>query len=276
MLNSKRNVVSLTVVIVFIIFVVFYIYRDLSRPDVLPLDNKSETENSISNKEVQVDKTGKGEGYTVKVEDSSQKSSQQSLVPPEVEVPVVDYGNLEPAFMKILTENVQFLIKELKTNPQNEGGWLQLAIYKKTLRDYKASIEILDYVAILWPKDYIPFNNLADLYQFYVKNYPLAEKNWLKVIELKPDYTDAYKNLFALYDTVYTEKREKALPVLLKGIDSNPKAIDLMISAARYYKTAGDKLYANIYYSKAVSEAKLQGNQQLQASIQSELDALSR
>lgn len=274
MTNQKKNILSLVAVIILIILAIFYIYHDLNRSRTDSADEPSAPLNSSIS--IQTDEPNQTSGYTVEVDESVKKPPQQEPKMPDLSLPIVDYGNLDPAAIKVLTENVQGLVKDLKNDPLNEEKWLKLGIYRKMLRDYKAAVEILNYIVVLWPKDYVPFNNLADLYQYYIKNYPLAEKNWLKVIELKPDYSEAYQNLFTLYSTAYKDKQDQALPTLLKGVSQNPHSTDLMVVVARYYKSVGDNNQAISYYNKAIEVAKLEKNEQLEASLRAELAEISK
>ena len=189
---------------------------------------------------------------------------------PDLSLPVTNYSRLDEAAFKAISQNMAKIISELKNNPNNELGWLNLGVYRKMLGDYAGAVQILDYIVVSWPSDYAPYNNLADLYQFYIKNYPLAEKNWLKVIELKPDYLQAYENLHSLYKDLYQEKQAQSLPILLQGLKANPQSIDLMVFIARYYKSLGDKDNTQVYYSKAIQEAKNQNNPDLTGLLEQE------
>ena len=189
---------------------------------------------------------------------------------PDLSLPVTNYSRLDEVAFKTVSQNMAKIISELKNNPNNELGWLNLGVYRKMLGDYAGAVQILDYIVVSWPSDYAPYNNLADLYQFYIKNYPLAEKNWLKVIELKPDYLQAYENLHSLYKDLYQEKQAQSLPILLQGLKANPQSIDLMVFIARYYKSLGDKDNTQVYYSKAIQEAKNQNNPDLTGLLEQE------
>ncbi len=162
------------------------------------------------------------------------------------------------------------LIKKLKIEPQNRDMWLDLAIDWKIIGDYQVSVEILNYIVILWPNDYVPFNNLADLYQFYIKNYQLAEKNWLKVIDLNPGYTDAYQNLYYLYE----QNQGEALKILLLGLKNNPKNTGFMILIARHYLSVGDKDSAIRYFNMAMAEAKAMKNDKLEKLLTEEMSEI--
>lgn len=267
MTNQRKNLLAMLFVLIVVGAVSVYIFKDLRKSvtnNVQPVDKSNELEPIYLDNQ-----TSRGYKITVLPEEAS-KSPSASVKMPDLDLAVKNESNLNDAAFKVISQNTAKITKELKDEPNNELNWLNLAVYRKMLGDYAGSVKILDYVTILWPTDYAPFNNLADLYQFYIKNYPLAEKNWLKVVELKPDYIQAYENLHALYKDLYQEKQAQALPILLRGLNANPKGIDLMVFIARYHKNLGDKDNARIYYSKAIQEAKNQNNQNLTVTLEQE------
>lgn len=256
--------------VVFLVAVVsLYIYKDLGKSATSGL-TKQENNSAKSATSTAITDPNKDLKISVeKVQNSEQTASNLGKMP-NLERPIENLSKLDGVSFQKTAQDIVELTKKLKLEPQNRNMWLDLAVFRKMLGDYSASLEILNYVAVLWPKDYISFNNLADLYQYYLKNYPLAEKNWLKVIELKPDYPPAYENLFTLYTVDHKEKQALALPVLLKGLTQNPDSTDLMVYIARYYNAMGNKEQASIYYNKAIDVAKLEKNEQLEASLRAE------
>ncbi|MBI2476313.1 MAG: tetratricopeptide repeat protein [Candidatus Taylorbacteria bacterium] len=270
MTNQSKDFLALTFGIVLVGAISFYIYKDWHKITNLPL-TQSENQSPKTQISIQTDKPEQ----SYKVETVPDATPGPKM--PNMSLSVVNYSHIDNAAFEIVAKNIATLASELKKNPEDELKWLNLGILRKMLGDYQASVEILNYVAILWPTDYTPFNNLADLYQYYIKNYPLAEKNWLKVIELKPDYPEAYKSLYNLYkDPNNKEKEAKALPILLAGLENNPKSTELMVYIARHYRSLGDKDKAIIYYTKAIDEAKFEKNEQLESSLRSEAAEMSK
>lgn len=262
----------------------FYIYRDLHKTipnSEIQKDISQNLSTAVGTKEgaVSINTDEPGQNYKIEsVPDvvSSTKTPQKSPKTPNLKLPVVNYSHIDNTAFEVAAQNIGILANDLQKDPKDELKWLNLAIFRKMLGDYQASVEILNYIAILWPKDYVPYNNLADLYQFYLKTYPLAEKNWLKVIELKPDYPEAYENLFNLYASAYKEKQALALPILLKGLTYNPRSTDLMLFLARYYRSVGDTEKATTYYNKAIDQANLEKNEQVETSLRSEMSEMSK
>ena len=243
----------------------FYVYKDLHKSSVTP-SSPVASKDSLT-----IDPANSGSGYIVKMLDDKPAAVTQKPLPlPNLNLPVGNNAHLDTAFFNAAASNIRDLSAALKKNPDNEELWLRLGIQRKMLGDYQVVAGILNYVILEWPADYVPYTNLADVYQFYLKNYPLAEKNLLKVIALKPDNPQTYENLYNLYTGPYTEKKANALGTLLQGLTNNPTSIDLMVYIARYYKGVGDMASAATYYQKAISEAKSEHNGNLELSLKIE------
>ena len=164
---------------------------------------------------------------------------------------------------------IKIISQTLKDTPDYLDGWLQLGILRKYIGDYEGAVFAWEYAAKIRPKDYVAFNNLGDIYHFYLKNLQKSESAIKKVIELRQDYTPAYKNLFELYTLSYKEKVSLADDALIDGIAKNPKAYDLMIALAMYYKENGDKTGARKYFEMA-----LKLNPPNKSAIEAELNSI--
>lgn len=273
MIDIKKNLIAVVSITILASGILVYIYRDLHKSGL----NSQVQDEGVVSQGINLSSSGEHDGYKVTVENISPSTpSGISKDLPNLDLPIVNYSHLDQAIFKTNADNITSLSVDLSKDPENQLKWLNLAITRKAIGDYDASIQVLNYVTILWPNDYVAFNNLADLYQFYVSNYPLAEKNWLKVIEINPSYIDAYKNLYTLYLELYKEKKSSALPILLLGIKKNPDNYELMVEVARYYKTIGDKAQASTYYNKAINEALFLKNSKLEEALRLELADLTK
>lgn len=114
------------------------------------------------------------------------------------------------------------LSSQLAREPNYLQGWLQVGILRKFFGDYEGASLAWQYASLMRPTDFIAFSNLGDLYHYYLKDYPTAEKYLRRAVDIKPDYVAGYKNLFDLYTLSYKEKESLAEPVLLEGIQKNP------------------------------------------------------
>ena len=126
-------------------------------------------------------------------------------------------------------------LKEGPQNPQSYYQWLELASYRKVSEDYKGAAEIWLYMVKLWPKDKAAYENLGNLNHFYLKNFSVAEKYMLKVIELEPKNTVGYLNLYELYKLSYKEKADQAPKVLERGLAALPDDLALLHTLAEFY-----------------------------------------
>jgi len=204
-----------------------------------------------------------------------------------IEVVPLDTSKLPPApalnrstdFKNTLTLEVKSLIvarieanvQELKKDPKNVSEWIMLGVNRKTLGDYEGARDAWEYAKALAPADIVAWNNLGDLYHFYLKDYKKSEENWKQTIVLKTEYIQGYSGLVDLYKYSLKEKISEIPVILKKGIAKNPDAVDLQVMLAHYYQDAGLATEAKDAYSKAIATAERLKNATLAESIKGEL-----
>ena len=101
---------------------------------------------------------------------------------------------------------------------------------KKNAGDYRGAAAIWESVALSNTfVSFIAYANLGDLYMNFIMDYPQTEVDLKQVISLKPDYIDAYRNLYMLY-TAYGYKvgTSAAADILAQGLKNNPNNPDLL------------------------------------------------
>ncbi|MBI5139863.1 MAG: hypothetical protein HZA94_00200 [Candidatus Vogelbacteria bacterium] len=179
---------------------------------------------------------------------------------PDLDRPYTIPLSLDAAMVAQTRREISSNVESLKSNPDQFGRWLDLALLRKLVEDYIGAEEIWIFTSKEWPDSFISHANLGDLYTFYLKDSLKAEISLKKVIEISPNTVPSYRNLFMLYTNQYIEKKSEALPTLLSGIKANPKAVELMILVASYYKDSGDNVKALEYYSMALPLAEKQAN----------------
>lgn len=156
-------------------------------------------------------------------------------------------------------------------NNQDLLAWINLGTVHKTAGDYQSAIIYWQYMANMYPTNPVAFSDLADMYMNFVKDYPKAEANYFAAIKAYPIDPSAYKNLFVLYTTTsYTGGVGAAEAILKQGITANPKAVDLEVTLARYYKSLGRTADAKAEFDVAIKNAQAQGNTALASQIQQE------
>ena len=111
-----------------------------------------------------------------------------------------------------------------------EYALLQQGQDKKNAGDYRGAAAIWESVALSNTfVSFIAYANLGDLYMNFIMDYPQTEVDLKQVISLKPDYIDAYRNLYMLY-TAYGYKvgTSAAADILAQGLKNNPNSPDLL------------------------------------------------
>ena len=59
-------------------------------------------------------------------------------------------------------------------------NWLVLGVYRKMIGDYESAKEVWEYASAIRPQNSVSFNNLGELYAYYLKDNAKAEKIILK------------------------------------------------------------------------------------------------
>lgn len=213
---NKKTLGIIGLVVLAIIAGIF-IYRDIRSP-------KDTTKGSISG----IDTTGDS---NVKV---LQFSSTQLPPTPSLVRPRDFDATLAPEVKTILVARLEKAIAAINKDPKHTENWIELGLQRKALGDYEGAREAWEYAKAIEPNNIVPWNNLGDLYHFYLKDYKLSELNWKKTIVLKTDYTPGYRGLYELYRYSLTSKAGE-IPALLKaGIAASPEATDLKALLADY------------------------------------------
>jgi tetratricopeptide (TPR) repeat protein len=181
-----------------------------------------------------------------------EEKKPSGLPPPGLDRPINITEDIPETVSKASLEKIAFLVAELKKNPDYFSAWLDLGSYRKLIGDWEGAIEAWEYAGAIRPLNYISFSNLGDLYHYYLKDFPKAEKNLLKALENEPTFISGYIALHELYSFSFKEKSHLADDILLQGISKNPENVVLLSRLASYYLSAGDRAKAREYYGKAL------------------------
>jgi len=261
-MQSKKNwAIGSIIAIVFIGIIGYVVFRNPGK-ETPSVETNKKGDNSIG-----VEGTG---DFTVE-----EVPSQSAIPIPSLSRPINVIVSLSQESEAIVTARLKQIIDSLKKNPNQLSLWLELGVYRKTIGDYEGAREAWEYAATRESKNYIAQLNLANLYTQEIKNYPLAERHRLKVIELNPS-EDAYEQLYQLYRYNYKEKEQFADDILIKGLERFFDSISLRIDLARYYKETGNSTSARMYYKQAIAIAVKNKNTLVEQSIREELAALSK
>jgi tetratricopeptide (TPR) repeat protein len=163
-------------------------------------------------------------------------------------------------------------INDLKTDPKNISAWISLGGKRESIDDYAGASEVWRYAAWLAPNNMVPFWNLADLNQNYIRDYNAAAGYYQSVIKIMPSYTLAYVNFSQMLAA--ENKNSEAKKVLLQGIENNPGSLVLMLALGDIYRDQGDKADAAAYYSQAAALATKLGNSSLADLLKQRIEGL--
>ena len=139
-------------------------------------------------------------------------------------------------------EQIKHFEASLINKPENLHEWVQLGSLRKVIGDYLGAEMYWKYASILEPTYHVPYNNLANLYHYYLNDIPKAEEYYKKYLEVSPTTEDPYKLLFELYMGSIKEKENLAIGILEDGIKNVTHNEDLK------------KILENYKASKQISE----------------------
>lgn len=190
---------------------------------------------------------------------------------PDLDRPLIIKNSLNEEILQRVTADIANIVAALKENSNQFDLWTQLASLRKLIGDYLGARDALDFANQLGPKNSVGYSMLANLYWSELKDYPKAEKNFLKVIENDPSDTGVYRNLSDLYRYSYTQKADQADDILLKGLQTNLNHRDLISYLAAYYRDTGNTVEARKYLEKLLA---MTTDPQMRLQIQSDLRKL--
>lgn len=225
-MKNKKNL-GIVVLVVLAVAAGILIYRD-TRGSKLEITGNNAADTL---KNMGIEMTGDGKVEVLPVEEAK-------LPPAPALIRSTDFSNtLTPEIKKIILASLETTIATIKKDPKRVDGWISLGGQRKQLGDYEGAREAWEYAKTLNPTDIVAWNNLGDLYHFYLKDYVKSEENWKKTIALKPDFVQGYRGLYELYLYSMKEKASQ-IPVILKeGIVKNPAATELKALLDEYEKS---------------------------------------
>jgi len=153
-------------------------------------------------------------------------SDISSIPVPDLDRMVIDKNSLSEEVALILEQKIRGLSDELKLDSDNLSAWLDLGIWRKTGGDYEGAVAAWDYAGKIRPENSISFNNLGDLYAYYLKDPQKAEENFLKAIENGPYEIYLYFKMHDFYRDVMKDTA-KARAIVERGLESNPDSTEL-------------------------------------------------
>ena len=161
------------------------------------------------------------------------KPVSSAIEPPDFNRPIIIPDNMPADAAKMVTEKINDLVAKLKANPKDTESLLALGIYRKMIKDYKGAAEVWEYVGKINPQNSTSFNNLGDLYGYFLKDKKKAEKNFLTAIKNGPDKLYIYRNLYEFYRYVIKDDA-KAKEILRDALKIKPDSKDFQYLLNNY------------------------------------------
>lgn len=257
--------ISWFLISVIIIGVGFYIYNDIYKNQEKIQDIQSE--NSLHIKDTEKIQ------YEIKASPIKNKESVSMSIP-DLDKPIVFNDIFSDEEKKTITEKISNLIEKLKEDNNLFFNWIELGLYRKSIKDYIGAKDAWEYASKIRPQNNISFANLGNLHHYYLKDFPKAEQNLRSAIENDKQNTGAYTALHELYKYSYKQDTNLAVEVLLEGLKEKPNNTDLLVTLANYYKEKDDIENAQKYHKQALTEAQRLENLQLIKLLEEELSNL--
>lgn len=267
-MNTKNKII-LIILGLLLILVIGYFYKDsLKNSNENNSLDTATTTDSVQEAVLGYDEDG---NLTIVPIDTSVEDLPTA---PDLDKKIIFFNDFPETQKNKIVQDIKNIVSKLKKNPSSFENWIDLGLNRKAIGDYKGAAEAWEYASLIRPGSSLPFNNLGDLYHYYLKDYKKAEANFLKAIKVDESYTLSYINLFDLYNLSYKKDTNKAEVILLEGLKNLPNDINLAITLANYYEEQNNISKATEYYKKALEQAKAVNNTELSSQIQSKIDSL--
>lgn len=141
----------------------------------------------------------------------------------------------------------------LRGDPIFGQAWLQIGILKKAIGDYEGAADAWEYASIVRQESFVPPANLAQVYWYYLPDYPRAERQFREAIRRDPRQPALYVQLAEFYSFAYRENESQADEVLREGFEANPQNIDIPKALGSVYERRGERGLAIEWWEKALT-----------------------
>jgi len=191
-------------------------------------------------------------------------------VAPNFKAPLVFSSSVSASDQASLQSEFAQAQAAIASNPVDLDAIIALGNVRKEAGDYAGAAADWQYVSEMSPTNPVSFANLADLYTNFLPDYPKAAAAYKQQIANDPTDIYIYEDLFQLYTIKYPQGSSDPSVILKQGIAANPKAINLQVDLARYYKAKGDSTDAQAEYQAAIANANSQGQTSTAQELQQE------
>ncbi len=221
-MNKKTQIVLEIIIGAVIVIggIGYYIYTDmLTVKNTIKKGEK--TTKTVLPKGINIEGTG---DYTVKI--TPIKTKNESVKVPNLDRKIVFTVNISVKTQNILKQKIEDISNKLKKDSNVSVNWIALGTYRKNIGDYDGALEAWNYAIYLSPSNSVVYNNIGDLYAYFLKDNVLAEKNLLKAIDVAPKDIYSYFKMSEFYVDIL-KNQSAARAIVKKGIKENPDSVEL-------------------------------------------------
>lgn len=121
---------------------------------------------------------------------------------------------------ELFAEQIQQLSelkKRVEENRSDADAWFDFGYVKDFLNDHEGAVLAWEKAFELQPLNFVTAGNLADRYQYFLKDYEKSELYYGEALKVRPDYTAAYEGLGDLYRFNWKAKQHRFEPLMLEA-----------------------------------------------------------
>lgn len=187
----------------------FYIYKDLNKKPKKPEQEK------------QIKQVEQKSSDNICSASATSSDCLKNVKIPGLDKPILIPADWPADVKKLMKSKIESLVSDLKKDPDSFDNWIGLGVQRKAINDYEGAGECWEYAGVIRPLNYVSFNNLGELYGYYLKDYKKADDNFLTAAKNGPDQIYIYRNMYEFYRNILKDD-VKAKAILQKGIAANP------------------------------------------------------
>jgi hypothetical protein len=205
--NSRTWIIVGIIIVILAVAAYLFVQRPVSSPSEEMTATSTDT--TIVSSSTDAATTA---GYTVAPVETSQVRQPKPLLI------TADLGEQERAAMQ---QQFSAALDTLKATPTDFNAWTAVASLRKAAGDYAGSVDDLAYIGKLYPTNKVSFASEANVYLYYLKNYPKASAAYQAAIKNDPKQIYLYSDFYELVK-VYPQARATFAATLDQGIAANP------------------------------------------------------
>lgn len=243
---NKKILIMSSVAVILIAGAGYWVYKDFF---ALKAENigAEDTGKTIGGVNYEIVEVKPDETISAEADDQFKKTALEIT-----NMPVVFSSEVSEASKEKIKTAIEELNKQIGEEYSHLDLLLELGIKRQSVGDYVGAAKTWEFAGLVFPKNYITFQNLGFVYGFYLKDYVLSEKNYLKSLENDPTNTQVYLDLVDIYN--FSGQAEKIPEFLKSGFKNAGDANEAQLKAllAKYYADNKDNANAVKYYEEVL------------------------